>query len=286
MQFCAPLTPEDMMVQSCAEASPVKWHLAHTSWFFETFVLREFAAGYVPFDADFLWLFNSYYKSLGEMPEKKLRASFSRPPLDTILAFRAHVDRHIEQRCSLPESDDEALRRIALGLEHEQQHLELAATDIKHAFFTNPLHPAYLPATEAPSLKRGDAAHLPRLPHPQADGNHGIVSIGVTPDPSDLNTFAFDNETPRHQVYLAPFALASRLTTCAEYLAFIEADGYARPELWLSEGWDTMRAESWQAPLYWRRDAATKTGWSVFTMHGFAPLDDLLATPGLPPQLL
>lgn len=273
MEFCGPLTPEDMMVQSCPEASPIKWHLAHTSWFFETFVLREFISAYQPFDPDFLWLFNSYYKSLGEMPEKKLRASFSRPPLDQILAFREHVDSGIARLLeTVPE--DEALRRIALGLEHEQQHLELAAYDIKHAFFTNPLHPAYLPA-----LTRSHAeAIAPPLEwinfNPPAPG---IVEVGITPNPESVDQFAFDNETPRHPVYLAPYRLASRLVTCAEYLAFIEEDGYARPELWLSEGWDVMRAEGWQAPLYWQRDTAQ--GWRVYTLHGFQPLGELSETP-------
>src|SRR3984957_897541 len=149
--LCSPLTPEDMMVQSSPEASPVKWHLAHTSWFFETFVLSEFLAGYQPFHPDFHWLFNSYYNALGDMPEKKLRASFSRPPLDAILAYRAHVDAAIAQLLERPTlADAEALRRLTLGLEHEQQHQELIATDIKHALFTNPLHPAYLPLPDEP----------------------------------------------------------------------------------------------------------------------------------------
>jgi ergothioneine biosynthesis protein EgtB len=271
MDFCRPLTPEDLMVQSCPEASPVKWHLAHTSWFFETFVLREFVAAYQPFDPDFLWLFNSYYKSLGEMPEKKLRASFSRPPLDQILAYRESVDLGI---CRLLEQmpEDEALRRIALGLEHEQQHLELIATDIKHALFTNPLHPAYL---EAPST----AIETPAPPIDWINFEGGLTDIGVTPDPAALNTFAFDNETPQHKFYLAPFSLANRLVTCAEYLAFMEEGGYNRPELWLSEGWTTQRAESWHAPLYWRRDASTKSGWCIYTLHGFFPLEDLSETP-------
>jgi ergothioneine biosynthesis protein EgtB len=283
MRFCAPLTPEDMMVQSCAEASPVKWHLAHTSWFFETFVLAEFVAGYQPFDPEFRWLFNSYYKALGEMPEKRLRASFSRPPLDQILAYRSHVDAAI---CRLLERtpEDEALRRIALGLEHEQQHLELAATDIKHAFFTNPLHPAYKTSAELENKKPAAPENADAIAPPLAwiDFNPpspGIVSIGVSPDPVAIDTFAFDNETPRHPVYLAPFQLASRLVICAEYLSFMEDDGYNRPELWLSEGWDTMRSEGWQAPLYWRRDPATNSGWSLFTLHGWQSLDDLSETP-------
>ena len=270
--FCRPLTPEDLMVQSCPEASPVKWHLAHTSWFFETFVLRDFLGGYQPFHPDFHWLFNSYYNSLGDMPEKKLRASFSRPPLDAILAYRAHVDTAIG-RLLQGTVEEEALRRIALGLEHEQQHLELIATDIKHALFTNPLHPAYLAAPEASA----EPAIAPPLDWVDFPG--GLTEIGITPDPADIAAFAFDNETPRHQVFLAPFALATRPVTCAEYLAFIDQNGYNRPELWLSEGWTTVHAEGWQAPLYWHRNPATKSGWSIYTLHGFQPLEDLSETP-------
>jgi len=277
MQFCEPLTPEDLMVQSCAEASPVKWHLAHTSWFFETFVLSEFTAAYKPFNPEFRWLFNSYYKSLGEMPEKKLRASFSRPPLDQILAYRCHVDAAIA-RLLEQTPEDEALRRIALGLEHEQQHLELIATDIKHALFTNPLHPAYIaapsPTSEAMSPPLEWCSFSPGYP-----ARPGVVEVGISPNPASIESFAFDNETPRHPVYIAPFRLASRLTTCAEYLAFIEEDSYSRPELWLSEGWDAMRAEGWQAPLYWQRDTRAKSGWSVYTLHGFRPLEELSETP-------
>jgi ergothioneine biosynthesis protein EgtB len=283
MAFCSPLSPEDMMVQSCAEASPVKWHLAHTSWFFETFVLSEFVAGYQPFDPNFKWLFNSYYRALGEMPEKKLRASFSRPPLDQILAYRRHVDAAIERLlCSHPE--DESQRRIVLGLEHEQQHLELAATDIKHAFFTNPLHPAYrLSPPQLNQIAAGADSISPPLNWisftPGTSARPGIVGIGTTPDPNDIYAFAFDNETPRHPIYLPPFQLASRAVTCAEYLAFIEDDGYARPELWLSEGWDTLQAQGWQAPLYWTRDSHNPSGWSIFTLNGFRPLGELSETP-------
>jgi ergothioneine biosynthesis protein EgtB len=271
MEFCRPLSAEDMMVQSCAEASPVKWHLAHTSWFFETFVLSEFVAGYKAFDADFRWLFNSYYKALGEMPEKKLRASFSRPALERVLAYRAHVDAGVE-RLLATAPEDEALRRIVLGLEHEQQHLELAATDIKHAFFTNPLQPAYAEG-------RSEASEAIAPPLEWVAFTPELTEIGVTPDASAVEAFAFDNETPRHKVYIAPFRLASRLVTCAEYLAFVEEEGYTRPELWLSEGWDAMREQGWQAPLYWKRDAAAKAGWSIFTLQGWRPLEEMSETP-------
>ena len=278
MHFLAPLSPEDMMVQSCPEASPLKWHIAHTSWFFETFVLSEFVAAYKPFNPDFRWLFNSYYKALGDMPEKKLRASFSRPPLDVILAYREHVDNAIASLLDhTPE--DEALRRIVLGIQHEQQHLELAATDIKHALFTNPLQPAYAQRHD----EDGSTVMAPPLSWlsyaPGYPGRPGVVDIGITPDPAAIDSFAFDNETPRHPVYISPFRLASRLTTCAEFLAFIDEEGYNRPELWLSEGWDTVGREGWKAPLYWRRDPATRSGWRVYTLGGWRPLEDLSETP-------
>ena len=267
------------MVQSCAEASPVKWHLAHTTWFFETFILADFIAGYQTFNTDFRWLFNSYYKALGEMPEKKLRASFSRPPLERVLAYRAHVESGIE-RLLQQTPEDEVLRRVALGLEHEQQHLELAATDIKHAFFTNPLQPAYLPLAAAHTSGEAIAPPLEWTAYsPGYPARPGIVEVGVSPKPSEIDVFAFDNETPRHTVYVAPFRLASRAVTCAEYLAFIEENGYTRPELWLSEGWDAVEREGWQAPLYWRQDPQTRSGWSVFTLHGWRALGELSETP-------
>ncbi|WP_348269951.1 ergothioneine biosynthesis protein EgtB [Edaphobacter paludis] len=269
--LCAPLSPEDLMVQSCPEASPVKWHLAHTTWFFETFVLREHVAAYKPFHPDFYWLFNSYYNSLGDMPEKKLRASFSRPPLDAILRYRAHVDAAIDRFLQQPVVEP-AIQRITLGLHHEQQHQELIATDIKHAFFTNPLHPAYL---EAPQSKNEAIAP----PLEWSSFSPGLTQIGLATDPAGIYAFAFDNETPRHPVYIAPFALANRLVTCSEYLAFIDQNGYERPELWLSEGWTTMRAEGWHAPLYWQRDSNTKSGWRIYTLHGFQPLEHISETP-------
>jgi ergothioneine biosynthesis protein EgtB len=263
LALCAPLTPEDMMVQSCAEASPAKWHLAHTTWFFETFVLREFLRGYRSFHPDFVWLFNSYYNAVSAQPEKKLRASFSRPATEEILAYRRAVDAAMEELTAsdLPE---EARARIVLGLNHEEQHQELLLTDIKHAFWTNPLHPAYA----AGALAQDGA---PNLEWVEFAG--GLVEIGHAG-----TEFCFDNETPRHKVYLEPFRLASRLVTCGEYLAFMQEGGYARPELWLSEGWAAAQNERWEAPLYWRRDD-THAPWQVFTLRGLLSLDDLLATP-------
>jgi ergothioneine biosynthesis protein EgtB len=284
VDFTAPLSPEDMMVQSSPDASPIKWHLAHTSWFFETFILTPFNPAYKPFHPDFHWLFNSYYVSLGDMPAKNLRASFSRPPLDDILAYRAHVDSAITTLLSngpgaphldsemWASNEDDILRRLALGLEHEQQHLELIATDIKHALFTNPLHPAY--KSSRPSDPYSLIPDPSFIPFPG-----GLTEIGITPDPSDPQAFAFDNETPRHTVYLQPFQIANRLVTVREYLAFIDDNGYTRPELWLSEGWSTMRSEGWQAPLYWVRNPDTPSGWVIYTLSGFRCLDELADTP-------
>jgi ergothioneine biosynthesis protein EgtB len=276
LALTAPLSPEDLMVQSCPEASPAKWHLAHTSWFFETFVLRDFLAAYQDFHPDFHWLFNSYYNSLGDMPAKNLRASFSRPPLSDILSYRTHVDSAIARLLeSAPEfpANAEAIRRIALGLEHEQQHQELIATDIKHALFTNPLHPAYRESFTTPA---GDNIAPPL---DWVSFSPGLTKIGFAPDPRSEEAFCFDNETPRHAVFIAPFSLATRATTCAEYLAFMDDNGYNRPELWLSEGWTTIREQGWRAPLYWQPDPETRSGWRIFTLHGWQSLDDLSETP-------
>jgi ergothioneine biosynthesis protein EgtB len=261
LALCTPLTPEDMMVQSCPEASPAKWHLAHTTWFFETFVLREFLPGYQPFHPDFLWLFNSYYNDISDQPEKKLRASFSRPALDAILAYRRHVEDAITQldAAGMPA---EATRRIELGIHHEQQHQELLCYDIKHALWTNPLHPAYV---ECGSF------HINGAPLRWLHFAGGLAEIGHAGE-----SFAYDNESPRHSVYLEPYALASRAVTCGEYLAFMEDGGYARSDLWLSEGWDTVNAQQWRAPLYWRQ---IRDVWMVYTMRGLVPLSEMLATP-------
>jgi len=252
----APLSAEDMMVQSCPEASPAKWHLAHTTWFFESFVLREFLPGYALFHPDFAWLFNSYYLSFAAFPEKRLRASFSRPPLDEILRYRAYVDEAIDQ---LIESnpDPEALKRIELGANHEEQHQELLLTDILHAFFTNPLRPAYRPDSESRFSSEKPA------PTQWVEFEGGLVDIGHSGD-----TFCYDNELPRHRVWLEPYALADHPVTNAEYADFIADGGYERPEFWLSAGWDTIQREGWRAPLYWSK--ADKEG-TLFTLHGEQP---------------
>jgi ergothioneine biosynthesis protein EgtB len=265
LALCAPLTPEDMMVQSCADASPAKWHLAHTTWFFETFVLREFVPGYRPFHKDFIWLFNSYYNAVSEQPEKKLRASFSRPTAEEILAYRHHVDAAMEDFAGGDVPAD-ARERIVLGLNHEQQHQELLITDVKHAFWSNPLHPVYAQGAE---VIRGDRGAAPMR---WIDFAGGVAEIGY-----GGHEFCFDNETPRHKVYLEPFRLASRPVSCGEYLAFMQDGGYSRSELWLSEGWNAVRAEGWEAPLYWRRSESGT--WEVFTLRGWAPLEDLMTTP-------
>ena len=261
--LAAPLSAEDQMVQSCAEASPVKWHMAHISWFFETFVLREFVPAYRDFHPDFHWLFNSYYRTLGgELPEKKLRASFSRPALAEIMAYRRHVDEQIADLLKhTPE--DKAASLIELGLQHEQQHQELIATDIKHAFFTNPLHPAYVESSHKVTV------NARRQEWVEFAG--GLKQIGHNGE-----GFCFDNELPRHSVFVQPFKLASRPVTCAEYLNFMEAGGYSRSELWLAEGWDVCEAQGWNAPLYWRLQEGA---WQIFTLGGWVSMGQLSESP-------
>ena len=251
----------------------MKWHQAHTTWFFETFALRPFLRDYQPFREEFRWLFNSYYNSLGEeIPEKQLRSSFSRPSLEEVVAYRAYVDEAMENLFAgrIPE---DAARRTLLGLHHEQQHQELMLTDIKHAFFSNPLRPAYDLTLLAPAR---DATPRDFIWHHFEDG---IAQIGHLHDSANCLDFCFDNEAPRHKVYLQAFAIANRSATCREYLEFMSDDGYARPELWLSEGWDAVKGQRWRAPLYWERDAADSAGWRIYTLRGWHPLSVLLDTP-------
>ena len=267
------------MVQSCAEASPAKWHLAHTAWFFESFILREFLPGYRLFNADFSWLFNSYYESFDKFPEKRLRASFSRPSLDEILRYRTHVDEAVDRMLGLNPAP-EVVKRIELGVNHEEQHQELLLTDMLHAFFINPLRPAYLDGENAASI-RGHAG-----PSSFTEFAGGLCEAGYSGD-----GFCFDLELPRHRVWLEPYALANRLVTCGEYAEFIADSAYQRPELWLSEGWLAVQNNGWRAPLYWthrdgtHQDRAHREGvgasreWSVFTLRGDLALAQLRDVP-------
>jgi ergothioneine biosynthesis protein EgtB len=237
-----PLETEDFVVQSMADVSPAKWHLAHTTWFFETFVLAEFAREYRPFHPSFRALFNSYYNAIGAQFSRPDRGIVTRPTTREVFAYRAHVDVHVARLLS--SLDDDTWRRVAplieIGLNHEQQHQELMLTDIKHVFACNPLTPVYRPS-------RGEeSAEAPPVRWVAHAG--GLCEVG-----HDGEGFAFDNEGPRHRVYLEPFEIASRLVTNAEYRAFLEEGGYERPEFWLSDGWNARRAEGWVAPLYWRR---------------------------------
>ncbi len=274
MALCEPLTPEDMMVQSCPEASPAKWHLAHTTWFFESFVLREFLPGYRLFHADFPWLFNSYYESFSTFPEKRLRASFSRPGLAEVLRYREHVDAAMEQLFER-EPEPEALRRVELGVNHEEQHEELLLTDILNAFFTNPLRPKY---TEAGNREQGSGIREQETRECRTSTAAVFQQFeGGLKDAGHAGAgFCYDNELPRHRVWLEPYALADRLVTCGEYAEFIADGGYGKVELWLSAGWDAVKANGWRAPLYWSNESS---GWSIFTLHGEQPLEKLASAP-------
>jgi ergothioneine biosynthesis protein EgtB len=293
LELCEPLTPEDMMVQSCPEASPAKWHLAHTAWFFESFILREFLPGYRIFNEDFSWLFNSYYQSFAAFPEKRLRSSFSRPGSDEILRYRQHVDQAIErllEHLQDAEPSHEALQRIELGVNHEEQHQELLLTDILHAFFTNPLRPAYKPA-DPDARELGAPEPVLSLPKDLASEtwestNPAVASVngknpslvfhsfrgGLHEAGHNGSGFSFDNELLRHRIWLEPYRLATRLVTCADFAAFMADGGYRRPELWLSPGWDAVQANGWRAPLYWIESGGA---WSIFTLRGELPLASL-----------
>ena len=251
LALAAPLSDEDAQLQSMPDASPAKWHLAHTTWFFETLVLTPHLPDYCVFDERWPRLFNSYYESLGPRHARPQRGLLSRPSLSEVKAYRQHVDAALADL--LPIASDDARALIELGCHHEQQHQELLLTDILHAFSCNPLLPAY----DASAPPKATAPVQAWLKH---DG--GIHDIG-----HDGNGFAFDNEGPRHQTLLAPFEISNRLVTCGEYADFIEAGGYREPLLWLSDGWATVQAQGWQRPAYWQEDG------SVFGLHGVQPLD-------------
>ena len=252
-RLCEPLQVEDFGLQSMPDASPVKWHLAHTTWFFETFVLRPDVE---PFHPGFAYLFNSYYETVGRMHPRPERGLLSRPTVKEVRSYRAHVDDHIESLLSAGALDPARLAIVELGIHHEQQHQELLLTDLKHAFSKNVLRPVYVEST--PTRAEPRAARW--LAHAG-----GVVPIGHAGQ-----GFHFDNEGPRHEVLLRPFEIADRKVTCGEYLEFMRDGGYERPELWLSAGWGSVQARGWRSPLYWEEREGC---WEAFTLHGMRPID-------------
>ena len=263
LQLAAPLSDEDCGAQSMPDASPVKWHLAHTTWFFETFILETLEDGFAPFHPAFRVLFNSYYNGIGDKHPRAQRGLLTRPGMAQVRAYRADVDARMARLMdsSLDPARQERLAMLlTLGLQHEQQHQELLLTDVKHLLAQSALFPAYLdaPAARAVAAPGGKAGWI------AFDG--GLSEIGHAGD-----GFCFDNELPRHQQFVAPFELASSLVTNGEYLAFIEAGGYRNASLWLAEGWDWVRSQGLACPLYWQHDGAGN--WLEFTLHGLQPLD-------------
>jgi ergothioneine biosynthesis protein EgtB len=257
LDLTAPLAVEDQVVQVIPEASPTKWHLAHVTWFFERFVLREHAPAYRPLDERYDRLFNSYYYTVGEMHARAARGNLSRPTVGEVHAYRAHVDEAVMQLIE-ERGDDPALADlITLGLHHEQQHQELLLTDVKQVLFGNPLGPAYESAL--PHLPRETATPLRFLNRPG-----GVFEIGAR----DADGFHFDNETPRHEVLIREHALANRLVTNAEYRAFIDDGGYSSPALWLADGWSKIREAGWNRPLCWSEDLTRE-----FTLGGWREID-------------
>jgi len=253
--LCAPLSPEDCVVQSMTDASPAKWHLAHTTWFFEQFVLSRVDPG-SRFDDRFAYLFNSYYTQVGDRQPRHSRGLMTRPSLDSILAYRAHVDERMMTLLSSDRASEEVARVTEIGLNHEQQHQELLLTDIRHALWCGA-------ACEAYDVQD----HEPALPAESRwiEFEAGLLWIGC-----DGHDFSYDNEQPIHKVYLRPFAVASRPVTCGQFIEFIDDNGYTRENLWLDEGAATVKVEAWEAPMYWTRRDGT---WRISTMHGEREVD-------------
>lgn len=257
-RLCETLEVEDYGLQSMPDASPLKWHLAHTTWFFETFVLQSAKPEVDAFHPQFGYLFNSYYESVGRMHPRPERGLLSRPTVREVDQYRAHVDEHVHGWLKTGKASDEQLAVVELGLHHEQQHQELMLTDIKHGFSKNAMRPVYREPAAGASKSQGRAMRW--LSH---DG--GISGIGHRGD-----AFHYDNEGPAHEVLLPPFKIADRQVTCGEYLEFMRDGGYERADLWLSAGWATVQTQNWRAPLYWEeRDGE----WFIFTLHGMKPVD-------------
>ena len=261
-RLAAPLSPEDQTVQSMADVSPTKWHRAHVTWFFETFLLAPHLPAYAPFEDRYWFLFNSYYESLGPRHARVQRGVISRPGAHEVGTYRAHVDERVRDLLTTLDqgSIDKLAATMELGFHHEQQHQELLLMDIKHVLSLNPMRPVYAGSPVAPS-------QAPPLGWVEVEG--GLVEIG-----HEGAGFSFDNELPRHAVHLQPFRLADRLVTNGDWQAFMADGGYQRPELWLSDGWARVQQEGWRSPLYWTEVDGT---WLEHTLHGTLPVD-----PGLP----
>jgi ergothioneine biosynthesis protein EgtB len=254
-ELAARLSPEDQTVQSMADASPTKWHRAHTTWFFETFVLRRFAACYRDFDPHFAYLFNSYYEAVGPRHMRSDRGVVTRPGVAEVADYRSFVDAEMHDfiECGLPRPITEL---VELGLHHEQQHQELLVMDIRHLLSCNPSRPAYGPLPWSPSTAGSEG---------WTDHEGGVVEVG-----DEGGGFAFDNEGPRHRTYLQPFRIGTGLVTNGQWLEFIDDGGYRRPELWMSEGWAAVQAQGWSAPGYWFQDDG---GWQVHGLEQVGPVD-------------
>jgi ergothioneine biosynthesis protein EgtB len=264
--LAAPLEPEDCCLQSMPDASPVKWHLAHTTWFFEEFVLARRVTGYQPFHPRFGYLFNSYYESVGRMHPRPQRGLLTRPTMAEVWRYRDHVDAAMAALLAQPVPGDasDVMAVVEVGLQHEQQHQELVLSDLKHGFSCNPLRPVYR-SDAAPHGAAPEPAPLRWLAH-----EGGLVEVGHAGQ-----GFGFDNEFPRHRAYLEPFAIASRLVTCGEWREFMADGGYARSELWLAAGWEVVQQQGWRAPLYWFAEGEHHSNepWQLFTLGGMRAVD-------------
>jgi len=255
--FCAPLETEDYVPQVASFASPPKWHLAHTTWFFEEMVLKKHLPDYQEFDSDFSFLFNSYYQSVGKRADRARRGDMTRPTVDRVKAYRIHVDQQMQ--LLLEQSSKSLEELVVLGLNHEQQHQELMISDLKYAFFQNPLFPVYADDADL------TAQYNPPVDQPWVGMDEGIYEIGHRGD-----GFCFDNELGRHKVYLHQFSIANKLVTNGEYLEFLEVGGYDQFQYWLDEGWSWVQQEEASHPLYWKKQNDT---WYQYTLAGLKPLD-------------
>lgn len=269
-ELCRGLEPEDCVVQSMPDVSPTKWHLAHTTWFFETFIVKQYIRNYKPVVPQYAFLFNSYYNAAGDMHRRDLRGLISRPTLGQTRQYRESIDNQIAEllRGASETHLAELEMLITLGIHHEQQHQELLVTDIKHVLAQNPLHPIYAGRARPPGAPNRDGQDPagPALPPRQfVSFDETISEIG-----HDDDGFAYDNESPRHRALIPKFEIADRLITNREFIEFIDAGGYSRPEFWLSLGWTTVNEQRWSAPLYWTKRDGT---WWNFTLSGFRPVE-------------